>query len=154
MTGEGSTNPKRSDLPTSARPSEEGASPRWSAGWSTRKRSGEDMAVLAAPTPEELPFYFPGKVTTRTQYVSEHAAHLLAPRRGRQELHRAYRIVASVGEPGEYWGVQGMTWRNPPILADPDRIRKAANGRELLLFYDGVQAAPGRLDAPRAAPTT
>ena len=28
------------------------------------------------------------------------------------------------GEPGEYWGVQGMTWRDPPLLDSPDRIRK------------------------------
>ena len=39
--------------------------------------------------------------------------------------HQAYRIVASMGEPGEYWGVQGLTWRDPPILANPDRIRQA-----------------------------
>jgi hypothetical protein len=30
-----------------------------------------------------------------------------------------------------------MTWKNPPILRSPDRIRTTASGRKLLLFYDG-----------------
>ena len=63
--------------------------------------------------------------------------------------HQAYRIVASMGEPGEYWGVQGMTWRDPPILANPDRIRRE-NGRELLLFYDGSKLRMVGWKTPRA----
>ena len=55
-----------------------------------------------------------------------------------------------MGEPGEYWGVQGMTWRDPPILANPDRIRKQS-GRELLLFYDGSKLRMVGWKTPRAA---
>ena len=29
-----------------------------------------------------------------------------------------------------------MSWRHPPILDDPDRTRDA-NGRKLMLYYDG-----------------
>jgi hypothetical protein len=29
-----------------------------------------------------------------------------------------------------------MTWKDPPLLASPDRIREQ-NGRKLMLFYDG-----------------
>jgi hypothetical protein len=49
---------------------------------------------------------------------------------------RAYRLVVSTGLVGEYYGVQGMTWKDPPLLAAPDRVR-VRNGRRLLLFYDG-----------------
>ncbi len=37
---------------------------------------------------------------------------------------------------GEYYGVQGMTWKYPPILDDPDTTR-TVNGRKLMLYYDG-----------------
>ena len=57
---------------------------------------------------------------------------------------------AATGEPGEYWGVQGLTWRDPPILANPDRIRRE-KGRELLLFYDGSKLRMVGWKTPRAA---
>ena len=37
---------------------------------------------------------------------------------------------------GEYYGIQGTTWREPPILDDPSETRKV-NGRKLELHYDG-----------------
>jgi hypothetical protein len=37
---------------------------------------------------------------------------------------------------GEYYGVQGMTWRAPPILDNPDETR-IVDGRRLELHYDG-----------------
>ena len=40
------------------------------------------------------------------------------------------------GSWSEYYGIQGMTWKNPPILDDPDRVRDV-DGRKLELFYDG-----------------
>ena len=50
--------------------------------------------------------------------------------------HRAYRLVVSKGVVGEYYGIQGTTWREPPILDDPSETRKV-NGRKLELHYDG-----------------
>src|SRR5262249_40277112 len=50
--------------------------------------------------------------------------------------HGAYRIVIDSGAPGEYYGVEGTTWKSPPILANPDR-QITQNGRKLMLFYDG-----------------
>jgi polyisoprenyl-teichoic acid--peptidoglycan teichoic acid transferase len=44
--------------------------------------------------------------------------------------------VLYAGAYGEYYGVQGMGWRYPPILDDPDGSRVVA-GRRLLLYYDG-----------------
>ena len=57
-------------------------------------------------------------------------------RRARQEARRAYRLVVSKGVVGEYYGIQGTTWREPPILDDPSETRKV-NGRKLELHYDG-----------------
>jgi len=44
--------------------------------------------------------------------------------------------VISAGDDGEYYGVQGMTWTDPPILDDPDETRTVA-GRRLRLYRDG-----------------
>ena len=145
MTGVKSTNPKRSSLPQRA---QKAKSAKRVSGLVNGRAAGEDMAVPAAKK-LDFPFYFPGQVTNRTQYVRD------TPRVYRIEdedgkRHQAYRIVAAMGEPGEYWGVQGMTWRDPPILANPDRIRKE-KGRELLLFYDGSKLRMVGWKTPRAA---
>ena len=45
-------------------------------------------------------------------------------------------MVLFRGTFGEYYGVQGMTWRKPPILDNPDGT-KMVDGRKLLLYRDG-----------------
>jgi hypothetical protein len=37
---------------------------------------------------------------------------------------------------GEYYGIQGTDWMNPPIIANPTDTR-TVGGRKLLLFRDG-----------------
>ena len=52
-------------------------------------------------------------------------------------LHRAYRIVISENpQDGQFYGVQGTTWRNPPLLASPSEVRRV-RGRRLELFRSG-----------------
>ena len=146
MTGEKSTNPKRSSLPQrapKAKSSKRVTAGSWTAAapartwrcWSTKKL--------------DFPFYFPGQVTNRTQYVRDTPrVYKIEDEDGKR--HQAYRIVAAMGEPGEYWGVQGMTWRDPPILANPDRIRKREGPRAAAVLRR-VEAADGGLeDAARA----
>lgn len=149
MTGEGGAkNPTRSAVAKKAPKKKKGKTATVS-GLVDARRTGEDMAVLAAPRLKKLPFYFPGQVTNRTQYVKD-TPRIYSLRDEDGNLHRAYRIVASIGESGEYWGVQGMTWRNPPILDNPDRLRKTASGRELMLFYDGSKVRMVAWRTPRA----
>jgi polyisoprenyl-teichoic acid--peptidoglycan teichoic acid transferase len=50
--------------------------------------------------------------------------------------HRAYRWVFATGEPGEYYGLQGTTWPDPPLLQEATgsvRIR----GRDALVATSG-----------------
>jgi LCP family protein required for cell wall assembly len=50
--------------------------------------------------------------------------------------HRAYRIVLSAGINGQYYGVQGTTWKTPPILDDPtDSV--PMRGRRHRRYFDG-----------------
>ncbi|WP_026911669.1 LCP family protein [Patulibacter minatonensis] len=48
----------------------------------------------------------------------------------------SYRIVVATGESGQYYGVEGTTWKDPPILQlATDRIR--LGGRTWDVQYDG-----------------
>jgi LCP family protein required for cell wall assembly len=49
--------------------------------------------------------------------------------------HRAYRLSLRAGL-GEYYGIQGTAWTDPPILAAPDATR-TLGGRTFQLYYDG-----------------
>ena len=45
-------------------------------------------------------------------------------------------MVISTGYIGEYYGVMGTSWPNPPILDSPSETR-IIGGRQLDLFYNG-----------------
>ncbi len=131
MTGAKTSNPEREEKPKTFKRKRKAAE---TSGLVNGRRLGEDKAVLAARR-LDFPFYFPELLTNRSQYVTD-TPRIYRFRDEDNKLQQAYRLVIAAGEPGEYWGVQGLTWRDPPILANPDRIRKE-NGRDLLLFYDG-----------------
>jgi len=51
--------------------------------------------------------------------------------------HAAYRMTLVVNAAlGEYYGVQGTSWLNPPILGKPTETRTVA-GKQLMLFFNG-----------------
>jgi hypothetical protein len=81
--------------------------------------------------------YYPGHRLETGTYDAEESprTYTITDRGG--ERHRAYRIVVDAGEDlGQYYGIQGTTWRNPPLLDDPSETR-VIDGRELDLYYDG-----------------
>jgi len=104
------------------------------AGLDVAETAGENQAIVAA-NKVDFPFYFPRLQVTGARYAYD------VPRtyRIRDELgrrHDAYRMVVSLGIAGEYYGIQGMTWKKPPILDGPHRTR-TVNGRKLMVYYDG-----------------
>jgi polyisoprenyl-teichoic acid--peptidoglycan teichoic acid transferase len=51
--------------------------------------------------------------------------------------HAAYRMTLALNPvQGQYYGVQGTTWTNPPLLLSPSGTRTVA-GRKLFLYADG-----------------
>jgi hypothetical protein len=51
--------------------------------------------------------------------------------------HRAYRLTLEINPVlGQYYGVQGTTWREPPILSHPTATR-TVGGRRLALYVNG-----------------
>jgi hypothetical protein len=98
------------------------------------RAAGAEEAVLADPK-IDFPFYFPRLRTTRAVYAAEGPrTYTIRDERGKR--HDAYRLVISTGDDGEYYGVQGMTWTDPPILDDPDETR-TIGGRRFQLYRDG-----------------
>ena len=82
-----------------------------------------------------LPVYYPGARLGRGRYTDSgpRSYAIVDPEKRRQ---RAYRIVLYAGEVGEFYGVQGTTWRSPPILDDPTDERRIAN-RTYKRYFDG-----------------
>jgi polyisoprenyl-teichoic acid--peptidoglycan teichoic acid transferase len=104
------------------------------AGLEDARREGEDQAVLADPK-LKLPFYFPTKRVAGSRYSgTEPRIYKLKDERGQKR--EAYRLVLSTQRVGEYYGVQGLAWKAPPILDDPDRTIRRGN-RKFRLYYDG-----------------
>ncbi|MGI8713595.1 MAG: LCP family protein [Solirubrobacteraceae bacterium] len=101
-----------------------------------------------------MPVYFPSDIKTNTQYclgltancsngaepASQYAhsyprAYMIPDQQGLK--HPAYRMTLVLNSLiGQYYGVQGTTWRNPPLLASPSGTRTVA-GRKLFLYADG-----------------
>ena len=143
MTGKGSSNPRKLDdttkpdaTPTVAPAKKKKNKPSSVPGLEQARVEGENMAILAETQGKlGFPFYFPGLRKTGSRYA-DNKPRIYGIRDSTGKLHRAYRLVLNAGAFSEYYGVQGMSWKDPPILDDPDRTR-TVDGRKLQLYYDG-----------------
>jgi polyisoprenyl-teichoic acid--peptidoglycan teichoic acid transferase len=87
-----------------------------------------------------IPLRFPAYLTQSGRYAEgagEQNPRIYELRDRADRPHTAYRftVVESVVE-GAYYGVQGTTWRTPPLLAHPSAVRWIG-GRRLELFRSG-----------------
>jgi LCP family protein required for cell wall assembly len=99
-----------------------------------------------------MPVYYPAMIEAGTQYCSSLTANC-APgdEPGYEYTHaypRKYEIHASGGGVypayrmtlvknsllGQYYGVQGTTWKNPPLLENPTQTEDV-NGKQLMEFF-------------------
>ena len=104
----------------------------------------------SAPGAAHFPFYFPTLRSQGSRYAGTEP-RIYGIRDERKKLHRAYRLVVSKGVVGEYYGIQGTTWRAPPILDDPSETRKV-NGRKLSCTTTGAGCGSSR--GARSGPGT
>jgi hypothetical protein len=87
-----------------------------------------------------MPVYYPQQIASGSRYElptpGEYPrAYLLHDQAGAP--HAAYRMVVVLNPLlGQYYGVQGTTWENPPILASPTQTRNVG-GKQLQLFFNG-----------------
>ena len=106
-------------------------------GLEEAKKAGEDQVIpVAAKVP--FPIYFPRLRTKLAVYSDIPRVYTIHDEKGRG--HTAYRMVIKRGLVGEYYGVQGMTWNNPPILDQPHDKQKIG-ARQFDVYYDGDRIA-------------
>lgn len=119
------------------------------------RREGETLVARVAGRARAagLPVYFPAGLTKTGRYdrpedSANPRLYTLRDRAGKP--HRAYRIVVAENMiEGQYWGVQGTTWRRPPALtADGDELR--LKGRTYKLLYDGKRLRTVAWRTPKA----
>jgi LCP family protein required for cell wall assembly len=121
---------KKAARKTRKKPNKESSIP----GLEIARKEGEDQAIVASGK-LDFPFYFPELRNVGARYASPEP-RTYSIRDGTGDLHRAYRMVLKAGVENEYYGVQGTTWRDPPILDGAhDTIERG--GRKLLVYYDG-----------------
>lgn len=84
-----------------------------------------------------MPIYYPKLMRTSGRYRPDDSrGYDLQSEDGDSYPWQAYRLVIAEGGVGQYYGIQGTTWKEPPILKladDEERI----GGRKWRVQYDG-----------------
>jgi LCP family protein required for cell wall assembly len=96
---------------------------------------GQEQALLAveAGAGGSLPVLYPKLRMRGSLYVDQPRVYKLRGTDGKR--YGGYRMVLRL-DFGEYYGVQALTWKDPPILEDPTEVRRIGR-REYELHYDG-----------------
>ena len=100
--------------------------------------AGRDQALQAVSGGlRGLPIFYPRKRVPGSLFTGPPRVYRIRDEDGKR--HRAYRMVLVRPTDGgirEYYGLQGMAWKDPPILKDPSEKRELGD-REYELHYDG-----------------
>jgi len=98
---------------------------------------GEDQGLqtVQAGAGGSLPVFYPTLLLNSSQFAPPPRVYKLRSPDGKK--YGAYRIVMRrTNANGEYYGIQGTTWKDPPILDNPSEKRKVG-GREYELQFAG-----------------
>jgi len=114
-------------------------------------REGEDhvLAMDLRLGALGLPVYFPKARLSRGGYVKATSPRSYEIFDRNKNRYRAYRIALSHGENGQFYGVQGTTWKAAPILDNPTdevRMRKRTYKR----YFDGRKIRLIAWETPKA----
>jgi polyisoprenyl-teichoic acid--peptidoglycan teichoic acid transferase len=99
--------------------------------------TGEDQGLqtVQAGGGGSLPVYYPTLLLNSSQFLPPPRVYKLRSPAGK--TYRAYRmVIRRTNANGEYYGLQGTTWKNPPILENPSETR-TIGGREYELHFAG-----------------
>ncbi|HEX8158253.1 MAG TPA: LCP family protein [Solirubrobacteraceae bacterium] len=130
------------------RPKRIKTSKRLTPGLVVRKEEGENHVLAMTTKLRSLPVYFPKVRLARGGYVRDSPRAYEIYDRNKNK-YNAYRIVLAQGDNGQYYGVQGTTWRAPPILDNPtDEV--VMRKRTYKRFFDGHKIRIIAWETPRA----
>jgi polyisoprenyl-teichoic acid--peptidoglycan teichoic acid transferase len=113
--------------------------------------SGEDQGLQAvqAGAGGSLPVYYPTLLLNSSEFAYPPRVYKL--RDTAKKRHGAYRmVIRRTNAFGEYYGLQGTTWRNPPILDDPSE-KRTIKGRTYELHFAGDRLRLVAWRTPKAA---
>lgn len=97
---------------------------------------GKEQAISAIEQGAggNFPVYYPTVRVAGYQYIGPPRVYkILTPD---DERKRSYRMVLKSPNVGEYYGIQGTRWTDPPILDSPSEER-TIKGRKFELHYEG-----------------
>jgi polyisoprenyl-teichoic acid--peptidoglycan teichoic acid transferase len=109
---------------------------RGDGGLENAPAAGKDQAIQAIQQGAggKLPVYYPAVRAKGSLFTGPPRFYRIETPAGKR--HQSYRMVAKLGPVGEYYGLQGTTWQDPPILADKSEERQIGK-RTYELHYDG-----------------
>jgi hypothetical protein len=95
----------------------------------------QGLQAVQAGAGGSLPVLYPTLLLNSSQFAPPPRVYKLMAPDGKK--YGAYRMVMRrTNANGEYYGLQGTTWKDPPILDSPTETRKVG-GREYQLFFAG-----------------
>jgi polyisoprenyl-teichoic acid--peptidoglycan teichoic acid transferase len=112
---------------------------------------GEDQGLQAvqAGAGGSLPVLYPTLLLNSSQFSQPPRVYKLRSTDGKK--YGAYRMVINrTNANGEYYGIQGTTWKNPPILDSPTE-KRTVGGRQYELHFAGDRLRLVAWRTPRAA---
>jgi polyisoprenyl-teichoic acid--peptidoglycan teichoic acid transferase len=112
-------------------------------------RTAAQNLVAKASSQLSFPVYYARARLARGSYSTDGSPRVYDIYDRHHTRHRAYRIVVNTGLDGQYYGIQGMDWKSPPILDDPSE-EIPMSGRKYQLFYDGNRLRLVAWRTPRA----
>jgi polyisoprenyl-teichoic acid--peptidoglycan teichoic acid transferase len=83
-----------------------------------------------------FPLYYPTRLAPGGTFADMPRVYTIDTRDGKH--YAAYRMVFSAGFIGQYYGLQGTTWQNPPILDSPHETH-TIHGRKFDYYWDGTR---------------
>jgi LCP family protein required for cell wall assembly len=97
---------------------------------------GKDQAIQAIEQGAggQFPVYYPTVRAAGFQYIGPPRVYKILTPDGKRR--KSYRMVLKSPLVGEYFGIQGTRWMDPPILDSPSEER-TIKGRKFELHYEG-----------------
>jgi LCP family protein required for cell wall assembly len=105
----------------------------------TQTSYGKQLAQAIRARKEKVPVYYPTVLEDGSDYAQKPRVYKINGKGDEsppKSERAAYKWVFSLPTLGDYYGFEGTSWKDPPILSDPSD-EKTIGDRDYKLYYDG-----------------